>query len=294
VNANALMPEPGLDDVTIPHLYLTQFLSEKIAVAIGKLDTTGGDMNEFAHYANNETFLNLAFAFNPVTAATVPYSTLGASLILLPVKNLVISLAAVDGEGTATRSGFDTIFEGRTAYSAEVTLTTNLFNLPGHHLLGGVYGRGSYGELDQELTNFLPGGRGLTRSDESWSVYYNVQQYFWTTPDDKTRGWGFFGRAGLGDEKTNPIAQFYSAGFGGKGLGTIRPHDRWGIGWYFMKTSDELPDFLELGDEQGGEVFYNFAVTPAFMVTADLQVIDSARKHVDTAVVGAVRATLRF
>lgn len=294
VNANALMPEPGLDDVTIPHLYFTQFLSPHVALAVGKLDTSGGDANEFAHYTNNETFLNLAFAFNPVTAATVPYSTLGATLILLPTKNLTITLGALDGEGVATRSGFDTAFEGKTTYTAEATLVTNLFNLPGHHLLGGTYGRGSYGELRQELSNFLPGGGGLARSKDSWSIYYNLQQYFWTTPEDKTRGWGIFGRAGVADKQTNPIAQFYSVGFGGKGVGTARPYDRWGVGYYYMKTSGELPDFLRLDDEQGGEAFYNFAITPAFMITADIQVVDSARELVDTAVIGAVRATLRF
>ncbi len=61
-----------------------------------------------------------------------------------------------------------------------------------------------------------------------------------------------------------------------------------------MKTSDELPEFVQLGDEQGVEVFYNFAITPAFMITADLQVTDSAKNDIGNAVVGALRATLRF
>ena len=61
-----------------------------------------------------------------------------------------------------------------------------------------------------------------------------------------------------------------------------------------MKTSRDLPDYLHLGDEQGVEAFYNFAVTPAFTVTADVQVIDSAKKDVDTAVIAGVRAMIRF
>ena len=51
---------------------------------------------------------------------------------------------------------------------------------------------------------------------------------------------------------------------------------------------------MHLGDEQGVEAFYNFAVTPAFMITADLQVTDSAKEGIGTAVIGGVRATLRF
>jgi hypothetical protein len=93
---------------------------------------------------------------------------------------------------------------------------------------------------------------------------------------------------------TSASAQFYSFGFGGRGLGSGCPHDRWGLGWYYMTTSRELPDFVHLGDEQGGDVFYNFADTPACMITADLQVTDSAKEGIGTAVIGGVRATLRF
>ena len=41
-------------------------------------------------------------------------------------------------------------------------------------------------------------------------------------------------------------------------------------------------------------MFYNFAVTPAFMITADLQVTDSAKEGIGTALIEGVRATLRF
>ena len=56
----------------------------------------------------------------------------------------------------------------------------------------------------------------------------------------------------------------------------------------------EIEPDAGLGDEQGAEAFYNFAVTPAFMITADLQVTDSAKEGIGTAVIGALRATLRF
>ena len=34
-------------------------------MVIGKLDTTGGDANEFAHGRGDDKFMNLAFSFNP-------------------------------------------------------------------------------------------------------------------------------------------------------------------------------------------------------------------------------------
>ncbi len=60
----------------------------------------------------------MAFAFNPVTAAFGPYSTLGATLVVRPTKDLQIQIAAFDGEGVPTRSGFDMIFAGKTTYAA--------------------------------------------------------------------------------------------------------------------------------------------------------------------------------
>jgi porin len=302
---DTVLPDPGIDEVTIPHLYMVQFLAPQVAVLFGKLDTTTGDTNEFAHISGSDRFMGLAFAFNPVTALTTPYSTLGAGLLVLPTKDLTLNFTVFDTEGSPSISGFDTAFSGATTWSAEARLATNFFGKPGHQTLGGTYAAGDFVEFKQSLLAFIPGSSvALNRSGESWSVYWNFDQYLWnptitTDPKsgpqiDPTRGVGIFGRIGFADEDTNPIAQFYSVGFGGKGLGSARPHDRWGVGYYYMKASNKLPDLVQLGDEQGVEVFYNFAITPALMITADLQVIDSAKNHTDTAVVGGVRATLRF
>jgi porin len=296
VNTDAVFPEPGLDEVTIPHLYLAQFLSEQIGVVVGKLDTLSGDQNEFAQFAGGERFLNTAFAYNPVTALNIPYSALGASLLVLPNKDLTLTATVLDGNGTAAVSGFDTAFNGKTTSTAEARLTTHFFGLPGHQLLGGIYAAGGgYSELNQDLLAFVPrAGVAFKNTARTWAFYSNFDQYLWTRPEDSTRGWGVFGRFGAASDTTNPIAQFYSVGLGGKGASASRPHDRWGVGYFYTKVSDQLPAFLQLGDEQGGEAFYNFAVTPAFMITGDLQVVNSARAHVDTAVIGGLRAVLRF
>jgi hypothetical protein len=65
---------PARDEMVLSHVVFTRFLSEKFAVALGKLDTTGGDANEFAHGRGDEKFMNLAFSFNPVALRNAPYS----------------------------------------------------------------------------------------------------------------------------------------------------------------------------------------------------------------------------
>lgn len=41
----------------------------------------------FAHGKGDTQFMNMALNFNPIMALTVPYSTLGTGLIVLPTKD---------------------------------------------------------------------------------------------------------------------------------------------------------------------------------------------------------------
>ncbi len=130
--------------------------------------------------------------------------------------------------------------------------------------------------------------------DDSWAFYYNFEQYLVSDPEDPNKGFGLFGRVGVADEDTNIINTFYSLGVGGKGIIPGRDLDRFGLGYYYMTLSDKRLGLLTDDDEQGVELFYNMAVTQAFEVSLDLQVIDGAVKNTDTAVVGGVRARLVF
>jgi porin len=288
------LPEPGIDDVTVPFVFLTQFLSEKLAVTVGKIPLQY-DNNEFAYITRDERFLGAAFAINLVTARSMPYSSLGATINYLPTKDLTLMFTAYDADGLPTRSGFDTVFNGITGYAGEGRLTTRFGGLTGHHTLGGTYVTGSMLSLDQNPLALIPGtGVDLKTRDSTWCVYYNFDQYLWQPDRKKPRGFGVFGRVGFADEKTSPSSQYYSFGFGGKGAFQSRPYDRWGVGGYYLKTSRDLPDYLQFGDEKGVEAFYTFAVTPACLITADVQVVNSARKDVDTATIIGMRVTMRF
>lgn len=341
-NTTALFPEPGRDTLTLSHVVFTQFLSEKLAVQLGKLDTIGGDMNDFAHGRGDQQFMDTAFCFNPVTGLLVPYSTLGAGLLILPTPNLQVAFSAIDRKGSASTSGFDTAFDGNTTYAAEARLKTKFFGQTGHQLLGVGYCTDDFVRLSLASDTFIPrfGGRrpvlsinpllrtgretlrdGLLRSGrrpifnrgllrsalrqvlapaqlpretDSWSVYYNFDQYLMTHPEDARQGFGLFGRFGVADGDTNPIQYFWSLGFGGTGMIHGRPNDRYGIGYYFMQTSDELPDLFDLDDEQGLEAYYTLAATPWLQISPDVQVINPARKSNDTTVVAGVRCTVLF
>ena len=132
----------------------------------------------------------------------------------------------------------------------------------------------------------------------SWAIYYNFDQYLYSPANDPSQGFGIFGRLRISDGKANALHQFYSLGFGGKGMIPGREKDQWGIGYYYLKLSDDPPHILRnrlgLDHDQGGEIFYNIAVAPWLHLTPDLQIISPARKDTDTAVVLGLRMKVDF
>jgi porin len=301
VNMEPLLPLPARNEFVLSHVVFTQFLSEQFGVTLGKLDTTGGDMNEFAHGRGDKQFMNLAFQFNPLPTSVAPYSTLGMGLVYLPIKDLVLTFSVVDTEGEPNRTGFDTLFKDGTTLAGEGRLTIRPFGLTGHQLVGYGWSNKTFNSLEQDPRTLIGNilfGTPLNKEEGSWVVYYNFDQYLYTKPDDSSQGFGIFGRFGISDGKANPFHQFYSFGFGGKGLVPGRERDQWGIGYYYVKVSDNLPRILRnrlgLDHGQGGELYYNIEVARWLHVTPDLQIIRPARKDTDTAVVLGFRMTVDF
>ena len=83
VNTDPVMSLPAGNGTYLSHVILTQFLSENVAVFLGKLDTTVGDANRFAHGVGDQRFMNLGLSFNAVLLKTAPYSTLGGGLLVV-------------------------------------------------------------------------------------------------------------------------------------------------------------------------------------------------------------------
>lgn len=152
--------------------------------------------------------------------------------------------------------------------------------------------------------------QSLNREDDTWAVFYSFDQYFWQPDDDPKRGIGIFFSFGVADGNTNPIEYSYALGIGGNGVVPGRPRDKFGIGWVRVEFSDELVPFLRknlnlgLDHEDAIEMYYNVSVTKWLNVNLDLQVVRTGLrkkpgsglnlKDVDTAVVGGLRAYIRF
>jgi porin len=300
-NLDGLLPLVDEDTTTLTGAVFYQFLSENFGLFLGKIDTLDGDLNEFAHGRGNDQFMNQNLVFNPVTLRTTPVSAFGGgAIVILPGENNILSVAVLDPSGQPDEWDLGEAFDDGTLISAETRLEVKPFDFKGHQTFAITYSTKNYTSIDQNrrllLLNLITtGGLVLAEEDDSWSFYYNFDQYVYTEEGDPEQGVGFFGRFGIADDKTSPIDQFFSIGVGGKGIIPGRDKDTFGIGYFHVGLSDKLPSVFDLLDDgQGAEFFYNVEVTPWLHVTPDFQIIDSGLEANDTAYVFGLRAKIEL
>lgn len=298
IPANILpeLPVADSDQLYLTNVLFTQMFSETFGVFAGKLDTLDGDMNAFAHGRGKTQFSNAAFVATPIGLRTIVYSSLGTGFLIMREGEPIFTFTVINSTDTSRTSGFGELFANGASVIPELRLPTNLFGRPGHFLFGASWSSRNYAALEQDPFIVLP-DIPISRKTDSWSLYWNFDQYLFVAPNDSERGWGVFGRAGIADADTNPIAWFLSFGVGGNSPISSREADTFGLGWYYSATSDRLAPFINnilggVGDGYGVEMFYNIEVTKWFHLTADMQVLRPARQTVDTALLVGLRAVI--
>jgi porin len=303
VNSGRLVPVPSGDVTALTGIKITQALSENFAVFGGKINTFDGYSQPFLPgQAIDVGFMNLGIILNPVLLRTLPYSTWGAGAAVLVDAKPAASVMVLDTNNTPTTTGFPTFFDNGVTILASGGLPSNFFDMPGVHALMGTYNSGRLASTDTTayslIARVLRGLPAVEKVSGSWSLAYLFQQTLWIDPCDKTRTWGLFGSAGIGDTNPNPFPWSASIGVAGSSPLPGRKLDTFGIAYYYMGVSDNLKNFarrlIPLRDEQGLELFYNVGVTPWCHITPDLQVIDPARARIDSSLVLGLRAKIDF
>ena len=151
-------------------------------------------------------------------------------------------------------------------------------------------------------------GPVTSTKDDSWLAVFSFWQYLSAKgagegPLDLSNqrpdleGWGLFGRLSFADKDSNPFQTNVSVGIGGRGVIPSRPNDVFGLGYFYNDVySDRFTDNTLgfKGDSQGGEAFYNLAITPAAKFSLNCQYLTSSLNNEDDATVLSGRLHLVF
>jgi porin len=281
-------------------LNFTQRFGERVSLSIGKFDMIDApSRTPILGGGGLDTFWNIAFAAPP-SGVLPPYMTGGnLSISTKPGTFTFMLYDPTNAQQKAGLRGWGT--QGITG-RISARFPAKIRKLQGFHTLTFATSSQTGLNLDDIPQLVLPPESGNILRSKSGYYFgsYAVQQYF---RQDKSRpgtGWGLFAQLSVSDSNPNPLAGNALVGLGGTGFLRKRPLDRAGIGYFHYFLSDALKRGLQetinykLGDEQGMEAFYNFAVMRWFRIAADAQVIQPGDRNFRIELYAGISGQVKF
>ncbi len=296
-NANMLMPNLE-HETAITGFQVLQACSEDWAITFGKINALDLFNTIYPQTGRGiDRFMN-ASSFLPLTiATTIPLSFNGAGVLKLNERRIQGGLLVYDSNNISTTTGLSELFDNGANIAGLWRFFTNLGGQPGSHLFMGTYGTGTFNSLDPNGWAFVPGdGLVVPNAEGSWSATYILEQQLWADRCDKNRNIGLFSQWGLADPETSPYQWCMNVSLDAQGLVRSRPQDRMGAAYFYSGLSSDLKalasPLIPLDDVQGGELYYNAAITPWCFLTTDLQFVEPANERNDTATVLGMRLSI--
>lgn len=316
VNATALWPVPFDNRTRLAEYYLTQAVSSNTAMLLGRLDATNFlDQSAFTGNKNSQ-FLNVGVNSNLLWGSFFTYSTYAVFFATKASDDLVLAYGAWTPNTQPDDYGgnwkdWGVVLNPQYKYRA--------LNNPGMVQVMLAYTSKDGTDVgNQHLVPDAISGAKLPTKSGNWLFEISGQQYFWqpagvsvsraaggrkedfqvATKDfgKDQPGLGIFYKFSWTPEDRNAYNMYASGGVGGRGVIPGRPYDRFGVGAYWLKESNDLdkqPGNL-LGNETGVEAFYNLAITPWLQLSADAQWISPGIRSSHNAVVLGTRLNIRF
>jgi porin len=299
VPVNTALDFPGMEGANASDLssvYLGQTFGDSVSLLAGKInmiDIAAG--RPFAGGAGIDSFWNTTFVAPP--SGLVPPYLFGA-LLSVRTEPATFGLWVYDPNSVVNKSGFEDPFADGVTIRGTVEFPVTIAGRGGHQGFVALYSTKSGTDLESLPDLFVPPyPKTVQVKNERYYFAYTFDQYLYQSKRNPKEGVGLFGQFGISDG--NPTRLYWSAhvGVGGVGLIPGRSRDNWGFGYYYDALSNDLKNALAPGmtirDEQGWEIFYNFALTPWFILGVDLQIIRPSLAN-NTAVFSGLRNVIRF
>jgi len=299
VPPNTALVFPGMegsDAFDLSSVYFTQHFSKSVSLLFGKINMMDiAARTPFKGGAGIDSFWNLTFVAPP-TGLVPPY--LFGALLSVRTEPATFGLWIYDPNSVINKTGFEEPFANGVTIRGSVDFPVTIGGLSGHQGFVALYSTEDGTDLEDIGDTFLPPFPPPDIKDSAYYFAYTFDQYLYRASENSKEGFGLFGQFGISDG--NPTRLYWSALVGIGGTGLIIPgrsRDNWGIGYYYDTPSPDLKKslspLLTIRDEQGVEIFYNFAVTPGITVGVDLQVINPSLGE-DTVIIPGLRWVTRF
>lgn len=296
VNVAMGWPSEGHDAAT--SLTVTQKFGERVSLTVGKFNNLfGGLRTPIKGGSGYENFMHIAptAQYNGVT----PGYTLGANLSVR-TDPAIFNLSVQDARDATDSEVLRDPFDDGILYTGSVNFPVRIGGQDGNQVVRGIYST-------QKAPSFYNSPQLLAVSpfsptelkEKGWVVAYEFQQYLYRDTVDPQQYVGIFGYASLSSGNPNDLKSSYVAGITGTSFLPSRELDRWGL-MYFRDNVDEdmkrslIAAGVDIRDEYGWEVFYNFALVPWFRLTLDLQYIRPGQGGGGMATYVGVRNVIKF
>jgi porin len=286
----------GADRSDLSSVYFGQTFGDSVSLLFGKINIIDiAASRPFAGGAGIDSFWNIVFVAPP--SGTVPPYLFGA-LLSVRTEPATFGLWVYDPNDVVNKSGFEDPFADGITFRGSVEFPVTIAGRSGHQGFVATYSTMGGTERNTTLGLSLPGWpETFTTKNDRYYFAYTFDQYLYQSKQNPKEGFGLFGQFGISDGNPNRLYWSGHVGVGGTGLIPGRSLDNWGMGYYYLAPSTDLKNALapveRIRDEQGLEIFYNFALTPWFILGADVQIIRPTLEN-DTAVFIGLRNVIRF
>jgi porin len=297
VNTALMFPGmEGADAFDFSSVTLNQTFGDSVSLLAGKISIIDYCVSKpFMGGDGIDSFWNIVFAAPP--SGTVPAYFLG-SILSVRTEPATYSLWVYDPNSSVNTPAVEDAFADGVTIRGSVSFPVTIAGRSGHQGFAASYSNKEGTDLETLDDIYLPPfSSSVVLKNDRYYFNYTFDQYLYQSQENPKEGVGLFGQFGISDGNPNKLHWMAFGGVGGTGLIPGRSSDNWGVGYYYAAWSPDLKDSLEftlkMWDEQGWEIFYNFAVTRWLVLGADLQIINPSLAD-ETAVFCGLRTVVRF
>lgn len=300
VNTNMLWPTPFSQTTALSGLTVTQALSEEWLVSAGKFNTLDLFAAMYPQSGRGiDGFMNISTLFPLTMGRALGLSVNGIGVTKLHEGQVQGSFSIADAKNSSTTIGISDMFDEGALMIGYWRFFTDFNCLPGSHAILGEYSTRNFTSLNPIDFVFIPDlGLVAGQKSETWSLNYLAEQKLWVDCCNAKRNVGLYTSWGISDGNPNPIRWAGNVSLQAYGINQCRENDSFGVAYFYTGISNDFQNLaspiVALRDVQGGEIYYNYAVTPWLNVTPDLQIIQPANAAQSTAVVVGMRGKLTF